>query len=110
MTEPRYRPLHPEIFRYDQAFLDPVLLRGDPAEVLREDVEQLFNLRLFGEDYCRLLVEEAEHCGLWRTAPDVEKNPYAADIQEVDQPDTRLHLHHMEGLEDVYREIVERHL
>jgi hypothetical protein len=110
MSEARYRPLHPEIFRYDPVFLHPALLRGDPAEVLREDAEQIFNLRVFTESYCRLLVEEAEHCGLWRTAADVETNPYAEEIEELDEPDTTLHLHHMEGLDGVYREIVERHL
>ena len=68
MNEEPYRPLHPQIFHYDPAFLDPLLVRGDPAEVLREDAEQIYNLRLFTEDYCRLLVEEAEHCGRWRTA------------------------------------------
>jgi hypothetical protein len=110
MSEERYRPLHPEIFRYDPAFLDPVLLRGDPAEVLREDAEQIYNLRLFTEGYCRLLVEEAEHCGGWRTEADVEAHPHSPDFSEVSEPDTTLHLHHMDGLEAVYREVVERHL
>lgn len=110
MSQERYRPLHPEIFCYDPAFIDPVLLRGDPAEVLREDAEQIYNLRIFTEDYCRLLVEEAEHCGRWRTAADVETNPYAPEVDEVDEPDTTLHLHHMHGLERIYREIVDRHL
>lgn len=110
MNPARYRPLHPQIFRYDPAFLDPALVRGDPAEVLREDAEQIYNLRLFTEDYCRLLIEEAENCGRWRTGADVETHPHAAEIEEVDEPDTTLHLHQMEGLDGVYREIVHRHL
>ena len=110
MTDSRYRPLHPEIFRYDPEFLDPALLRGDPREVMREDAEQIFNLQLFRESFCRLLIEETEHCGKWHTAADVETNPYADDVEEVDEPDTTLHLHHMDGLEAVYREIVDRHL
>ena len=89
MSEARYRPLHPEIFRYEPAFLHPALLRGDPAEVLREDAEQIFNLRVFTESYCRLLVEEAEHCGRWRTAADVETNPYAEDVEDSASPTRR---------------------
>jgi hypothetical protein len=110
MNEGTYRPLHPAIFRYDPGFLDPALLRGNPEEILREDAEQIFNLRVFTEEYCRLLVEEAEHCGLWHTAADVETNPYAPEVEEIDEPDTTLHLHRMTGLDAVYREIVDRHL
>ena len=109
-TDDRYRPLHPEIFRYDPAFLDPVLLRGDPAEVLREEAEQIYHLQLFTEEYCRLLVEEAEHCGQWRTKVDVDVHPRTRNLVDVSEPDTTHHLHPMHGLEEVYQEVVERHL
>ncbi len=105
-----YTPLHPELQRYDERFLDPALLRGDRSEILTEEAEQIYAFRLFTPELCRLLVGEAEHAGAWRTEADEEENPYADGVKEVSLPDTTLHLHKLGGLDAVYREIVARHL
>ena len=104
-----YTPLHPELQSYDASFVDPVLLRGDRAEILKEEAEQIYAFRLFTPDFCRRLIEEAEHNGAWRTEADVEDNPYT-DIKEYSLPDTTQHLEKLGGLDAVYREIVSRHV
>jgi hypothetical protein len=104
-----YHPLHARLQHYDPAFLDPLLLRGDRTEVLKEEAEQIYAFRLFTPEFCRLLIEEAELAGQWRTEADVEDNPYT-DIKEYSLPDTTVHLEKLGALDAVYREIVERHL
>lgn len=104
-----YVRLHPEIFEYSERWVDPLLVEGDLSRVLDEQAEQLYMFKLFSEEFCRLLIEEAEHCGRWKTGVDVEQNPYA-DMDDVCEPDTTQHLKHMPGLEKVYEEVVRRHL
>jgi hypothetical protein len=109
MTTAAYAPKHAALFEYSPEFLDPALLRGDRSEIFTEPAEQIFLFRLFTPEFCRLLVDEAEHSGKWRTEADTEDHPYS-DFQEVSLPDTTQHLSHMPGLEAVYEQIVRRHL
>lgn len=109
-TEALLRPKHPELHQYSPHLLDPALLTGDPAKIVTEEVEQLYKFRLFTPETCRLLVEEAEHFGHWRTEADVEENPYDSEVKEYCLPDTTQHLARMNGLDRVYDEIAKRHL
>lgn len=104
-----YAPKNACLYTYDERLIDPVLLRGRRAEIFTEVAEQIYAFRLFTPEFCRLLIEEAEHCGQWRTEADVEANPYC-DIEEYCEPDTTLHLDKMPGLEAVYQQIILQHL
>lgn len=104
-----YTPLHPEIFTYDPRFIGPALRNGVEGAT-HEDVEQIYRFSLFTPEFCRLLIEEAEHCGQWTTGQDVDPNPYAEGVEEVSEPDTTLHLWKMPGMDKVYEEIIHRHL
>ncbi len=109
MKAATYAPKHSRLYTYDESFLDPVFLRGQREEIFTEAAEQIYEFRLFTSEFCRLLIEEAEHCGQWRTAAEVEDNPYA-DIPEYCEPDTTQHLDKMPGLRAVYEQIIVRHL
>ena len=102
-------PLHPEIYRYDPRFVGPELRHG-VAGAAHEDVEQIYRFALFTPEFCRLLVEEAEHQGGWKTGQDTTANPYAPDLDDVCEPDTVLPLSAIPGMETVYDEIIRRHL
>jgi hypothetical protein len=105
-----YTPKHPGLFRYDPANLGPALAAGgDPMGIVSEKAEQLYMFQLFTPEYCKLLIEEAEHSGRWRTEADVEAHPFS-DFEEVSLPDTTQHLSNMPGLDEVYDEVVRRHL
>src|SRR5262249_53607452 len=69
-----YRPLHPEIFRYDDEFvarfIAPEVAAPNTADVkrfAREVAEQVYLFPLFTAEFCGLLIEEAEHHGGWVT-------------------------------------------
>ena len=100
---------HPRLFKYDPELIDATVRAGDPAAILREEAEQIYAFRLFTPEFCRLLVEEAEHRGCWETGEWKEDNPNAPDIKEVSLADTTQHLESM-GLERVYEEVVRRHV
>ena len=102
-------PKHACLYDYDERFLDPALVRGRREEIFTEMAEQIYAFRLFTPEFCRLLIEEAEHSGQWRTEADVEANPYS-DIEEYCLPDTTQHLDKMPGLSAVYEQIIVRHL
>ena len=101
--------LHPELYTYDPRFIGAALRHGVES-VVTEDVEQIYRFELFTPAFCRLLLEEAEHNGQWKTGQDTDTNPFADDVDEVSEPDTTLHLHKMPGMEAVYAEIIQRHL
>jgi hypothetical protein len=105
-----YVPRHEAIFRYDPRFIGPALAAGgDVQGIVEEKAEQIYMFQLFTPEYCRMLIEECEHCGRWRTEADVEVN-IGSGVVEHSLPDTTQHLEHMPGLEEVYHEIVRRHL
>lgn len=105
-----YTPRHPELFRYEPSFLGAALAAGgDVRGIVKEQAEQIYMFQLFTPEYCGLLIEEAEHSGHWRTAADVDIN-IGSGVEEHSLPDTTQHLHHMPGLDEVYDEIVRRHL
>jgi hypothetical protein len=109
MDTPTYTPKHACLYDYSERFLHPAFVRGRREEIFTEVAEQIYSFRLFTPEFCRLLIEEAEHSGQWRTEADVEKNPYT-DIEEYCLPDTTQHLEKMRGLDAVYKLIIERHL
>lgn len=105
-----YVPLHPEIYRYDETFIDPALRAGDWTRAVTEVAEQIYLFRLLTPQFCRLLVAEAERRGGWITEEAVEPNPYAPDVNDVSEPDTTLPLAALPGLDAVYHAVVDRHL
>ncbi|KAL6076597.1 Procollagen-lysine,2-oxoglutarate 5-dioxygenase 1 [Balamuthia mandrillaris] len=116
-----YKPLHPELFQYDPKFIDPTLVEAtaslkegqklDPTKVTREPVEQIYHFQLFTEEFCRLLIEEAEHCGKWVTEEETFEQVNTQGLVEVDDPETTQHLHQIDPkLEAVYYEVVEKHI
>ena len=104
-----YTPKHARLYTYDESLLDPALLRGQREEIFTEAAEQLYEFRLFTPEFCRLLIEEAEHSGQWRTEAEVAENPYS-DVKDYCLPDTKQHLDKMPGLSAVYEQIIVRHL
>ncbi len=107
-----YTPLHPEIYGYDASFVDPLVRAGDLARFLHEDAEQIYRWQFLTPDFCAKLVAEAEHSGDWETRRDIEDSPLAADgvVKNYSPWDTTQWLDRMPGLEQVYLEIVRRHL
>lgn len=105
-----YSPRHPELLRWDEAFVDPAL-RADPMAVVREDVEQIFRFPLLTPEFCARLVEEAEHAGKWETRRDIEDHPHAdGGVKNYSPWDTTQWLDNMPGLDGVYFELVRRHV
>lgn len=106
-----YAPKHASLTRYDPAFIDPLVRSGDFAAAVSEPVEQVYLLKLFTPEFCRLLVEEAEHHTGWVTRADVLDHPYASDddVKNYCFSDTTLHLEKL-GLSPMYDEVVQRHL
>ena len=104
-----YAPKNSCLYTYDERLLDPVLLSGKRADICTEVAEQIYAFRLFTPEFCRLLIDEAEHSGQWRTEADVEENPYCV-VAEYCEPDTTQHLDKMPGLDAVYEQVIVRHL
>eukprot|EP01102_Stenamoeba_stenopodia_P016407 TRINITY_DN5737_c0_g1_i1.p1 TRINITY_DN5737_c0_g1~~TRINITY_DN5737_c0_g1_i1.p1 ORF type:complete len:234 (-),score=74.59 TRINITY_DN5737_c0_g1_i1:69-770(-) len=119
-----YKPLHPEIFKYDQEFVDRFLApavrnvkehKGNIAEikkVVNEVAEQLYQFDLFTEEFTKFLIEEAEHSGKWVTNLEKieEPHPMTEGAVDVVEPDTSLSFDDLPGLEDVYGKIIENHV
>jgi len=112
-----YVPLHPEIFVYNPRFIDPVLLEQtaqqpiDTSKIVTEPIEQIYNFRLFTPEFCALLIEEAEHCNKWVTEEESFQQVNTQGLVEDDDPETTLHLEDIgPKLQEVYHEIVEKHL
>lgn len=113
MSGEAYTPLHPSIFSYNPEHLGAKLVAGGPpSAIVEEKAEQLYMFELFTPEYCKLLIEEAEHCGKWKTGVDEESHPYDETGQLVDvcEPDTTQHLKHMTGLDEVFTKIIRAHL
>lgn len=119
-----YKPLHPELFVYDQNYIDKFLApgvrkieeqRGNIAEIKKianEVAEQLYQLDLFTEEYCRLLIDEAEHSGKWITNLEKieEPHPMTEGAVDVVEPDTSLSFDELPGLEEVYGKVITHHV
>eukprot|EP01126_Amoeba_proteus_P040454 TRINITY_DN4315_c0_g1_i1.p1 TRINITY_DN4315_c0_g1~~TRINITY_DN4315_c0_g1_i1.p1 ORF type:complete len:216 (-),score=32.04 TRINITY_DN4315_c0_g1_i1:220-867(-) len=105
-----YTKVHPELYEYNEKFLDPVLLNGNVKEIVHEEVEQIYKFKLFTPEYCKMMIEEAEAVNAWHTewAPftDVPLN----GLEEDDEPETTLHLKKMPPMEDVFYQIVDKHI
>jgi len=111
VTQRSYTPRHPEIFEYNPKFIDPLLLEGDIKKIITEPIEQIYHFKLFTEEYCMLLIDEAEHCGKWVTEEENFQQVNTQGLIEDDDPETTLHLHSIsKRLEDVYYVIVEKHI
>ena len=119
LGKPEYEPLHPELFRYDECFverfLDRSVRRVTPEcarHAAREIGEQVYQIQFFTPEFCRLLIEECEHCDSWRTVTEKTIEPHSAmaGIEDVIEPETAVPWAAMRGLERVYDEIVRHHV
>ncbi len=103
-----HRPLHPELYRHDDAFVARFLRPSAPREL----AEQIWQFDLFTPEWCALLIEECEHHGGWLT---VAERSAAADsahagIEDLYEPDTTLSWEALPGLEAVYAAVIEHHV
>lgn len=108
--ESTYVKKHPELYEYNEKFLDPLLLTGDIDKIVHEEVEQIYKFQLFTPEYCKMLIEEAEAYGKWHTEWEAFESTNIIGMDEDDDPETTLHLHQMPPLEDVFYSVVEKHL
>jgi len=74
--------LHPDLYRYDEKHLDPLLLTGDPAKILTEECLQVYTLRVFTPEFCAKLIEETEHHGAWENELAIDMHPPRLDEGE----------------------------
>lgn len=104
--------LHPELYHYDQMHVAPWLRDEQPdyKRCVREDAEQIYRFALFTPEFCKLLIAEAEHAAAWVTEEETFESVNILGIQEIDDPETTVHFHEMPGLEEVFYQIVDRHL
>jgi len=114
-----YVPLHPEIFTYDETFVKRFLDEGlhdiknkDPKRVVKEVAEQIYFFKLFTPEFCKLLIEEADHCNKWITNLEKteEPHPYNPELIDVCEPDTTVEFDEMSGLEEVYGQVIKNHV
>lgn len=110
MAEASYTKKHPELYEYNEKFLDPTLLTGDISKIVHEEVEQIYKFKLFTPEYCRKLIEEAEAFGKWHTEYESFSSVNIVGAEEDDDPETTLHLHQMAPLEDVFYQVVDKHI
>jgi len=77
------KPLHPSLFRFNKKFIDPKLRKYGPnlSKILKEEAEQVYSFRLFTPQYCKLLLEEAEHRNKWITGLDEGYESISADAE-----------------------------
>lgn len=105
-----YTKKHPELYEYNEKFLDPTLLTGDISKIVHEEVEQIYKFKLFTPEYCKKLIEEAEAFGKWHTEYESFSSVNIVGAEEDDDPETTLHLHQMPPLEDVFYQVVDKHI
>jgi hypothetical protein len=113
-----YKPLHPELFTYNDEFVQRFVhedvrnSREDPHNNIKEVAEQLYFFRLFTEEFCKLLIEEAENCNRWKTNLEktVEAHPFVEGLVDICEPDTCVSFSKMPGLEEVYEKVVRNHV
>jgi len=112
-----YKALHPEIFTYNQEFidrfLDPKVGRNeDPKTIVTEVAEQLYHFQLFTPEFCRLLIEETEHANKWETNFEKTEEPHPMIEGAVDicEPDTTTTFDDLPGMEEVYANVINNHV
>jgi hypothetical protein len=114
-----YQPLHPEIFRYDADFVERFIAAelkeprsANVRQIVREAAEQVYLFPLFTPEFCRLLIEEAEHRGGWVTILEktVESHSALEGIDDLIEPDTTLSWELLPGMPEVYARVIENHV
>lgn len=107
-ARPTYQPLHPELFRYDEAFVRRFIAVSEPREL----AEQIHLFQLFTPEFCRLIIEECEHHGGWVTVLDHVDAAHSAHngVVDVYEPDTTLSWEALPGLEAVYAAVLQNHV
>jgi S-adenosylmethionine decarboxylase len=114
-----YQPLHPDLFRYDgnfvERFIAPAMAFSHTQrwrKAIQEVAEQVYLFQLFQPEFCRLLIEECEHCNEWVTALEqvAEPHPLKSGIVDVVEPETTLSWDAMPGLSEVYAAIIKNHV
>ena len=78
--------------------------------MVAEPAEQVYSFKLFTPEYCKLLIDEAEKCGKWVTEDESFESVNIMGMPEDDDPETTLHFWEMPPLEDVFYEIVDKHI
>jgi hypothetical protein len=118
-------PRHPELFAYNEAFvqrfIDPSMHHNAQKErpallsAVREIAEQLYHFQLFTPAFCQCLIDEAEHHGKWETNLEKSFDPHPMfpddpGMIDVCEPDTTISFDELPGLEDVYAQIIRQHV
>jgi hypothetical protein len=117
-AEDEYQPLHPEIFTYDAGFvarfIAPELAPAgrDVRQLVREVAEQIYLFRLFTPEFCRLLIEEAEHRAAWVTVLEKTEEAHSTleGVSDLIEPDTTLSWERLPGMPEVYGRVIENHV
>ena len=104
--------LHKELYHYNPEHLAPWLRdpKQDFANFVKEEVEQIYRFNLFTPEYCKLLIEEAEHCGKWQTQYEMFEEDNPLGVSHLNDPETTLYFEEMPGLEGVFFEVVDQHI
>lgn len=117
-SAPSYQPLHPEIFTYNDDFVQRFIapeardVKADPKKHVTEVAEQLYQMQLFTAEFCKFLIEEAEHCNKWETNLEKieEPHPFIEGAVDVCEPDTTVEFDKMPGMEKVYEQVIRNHV
>src|SRR5262249_705814 len=80
----------------------------DYQQFVAEEAEQIYRFPFFTPEFCQLLIAEAEHCGHWETESFTSVNILGA--LETNDPESILHFHRMPRLEEIFHDMMERHL
>lgn len=120
-----YTPLYPELFTYNEAFIQRFIdssmhdnTRKERAALLAtvvEIAEQIYQFQLFTPAFCQCLIAEAERHGGWETYLEkrAESHPMFPDdasIVDMCEPDTTISFEDIPGLQAVYRRIMQQHV
>jgi S-adenosylmethionine decarboxylase len=114
-----YQPLHPEIFRYDADFVTRFIApevaaprAADVKQIVREMAEQIYVFQLFTPEFCRLLIEEAEHRDGWVTILQKTEEAHSTmdGVADLIEPDTTLSWELLPGMPEVYARVIENHV
>ena len=75
IMDKEYTPLHPELYQYwndtaawHRKFLVPGLIKKEWDLFVDEELDGAFVYPLFTKEFCRMIIEEAEHAQVWTFA------------------------------------------
>eukprot|EP01100_Stratorugosa_tubuloviscum_P005948 TRINITY_DN25_c0_g1_i1.p1 TRINITY_DN25_c0_g1~~TRINITY_DN25_c0_g1_i1.p1 ORF type:complete len:224 (-),score=122.04 TRINITY_DN25_c0_g1_i1:51-722(-) len=116
-TSSEYKPIHPEIFTYNEAFVNRFLHEAirnptNAKAIVKEVAEQLYFFQLFTAEFCQFLIEEAENANKWETnlTHTEEPHPFIEGAVDICEPDTTVSFDKLPGLEAVYGKVIDNHV